>query len=160
MLVEVEVFCWRLVYWWSTMLYVLVRVSYKYTSKTPWFWQKLKKSWFCIFVYVCFLFCYFLFIFCLTVVKTSSSLSGPQLRLGCVCVCVCFQWFEVRGGCSFCWYWWNCGPITVIYIQMIYCTSISYWDFSPSYHGSYNLERCWRGMLSHLSPSRSCYKYD
>jgi hypothetical protein len=20
------------------------------------------------------------------------------------------QWFEVRGGCTFCWYWWNCWP--------------------------------------------------
>ena len=20
------------------------------------------------------------------------------------------QWFEVRGDCSFCWYWWNCWP--------------------------------------------------
>ena len=21
-----------------------------------------------------------------------------------------FQWFEVRGDCSGCWYWWNCWP--------------------------------------------------
>ena len=20
------------------------------------------------------------------------------------------QWFDVRGDCSFCWYWWNCWP--------------------------------------------------
>ena len=22
----------------------------------------------------------------------------------------CVQWFEVRGDCSCCWYWWNCCP--------------------------------------------------
>ena len=22
----------------------------------------------------------------------------------------CVQWVKVRGGCLFCWYWWNCWP--------------------------------------------------
>jgi len=25
-------------------------------------------------------------------------------------VFVCIWWFEVRVGCSFCWYWWNSRP--------------------------------------------------
>jgi len=26
-----------------------------------------------------------------------------------ICPCLIYvQWFEVRGGSSFCWYWWNC----------------------------------------------------
>jgi hypothetical protein len=26
-------------------------------------------------------------------------------------------WFEVRGDCSFCWYWWNCGPSLFIIVR-------------------------------------------
>jgi len=27
-----------------------------------------------------------------------------------VLVFIVFSDFEVRGGCLFCWYWWNCWP--------------------------------------------------
>ena len=32
-----------------------------------------------------------------------SACSNPEPGFGWVFF---FQWFEVRGGCSFCWYWW------------------------------------------------------
>jgi len=31
-----------------------------------------------------------------------------------ICRGLCYvQWFEVRGYCLFCWYWWNCWPSLV-----------------------------------------------
>jgi len=33
---------------------------------------------------------------------------GLGLSMLYVFVFFCVQWFDVRGGCSFCWYWWSC----------------------------------------------------
>ena len=33
---------------------------------------------------------------------------GPGFPTSYVMVFLCVQWVEVRGDCSFCWYWWHC----------------------------------------------------
>jgi len=33
---------------------------------------------------------------------------GTWLTSAYAMVFLCVQWFEVRGSCSFCWYWWIC----------------------------------------------------
>ena len=35
---------------------------------------------------------------------------GPAFQTSYVVIFVCVQWVKVRGGWSFCWYWWNCKP--------------------------------------------------
>jgi hypothetical protein len=71
------------------------------------------KKYIYIFVYIC-------FVVCLPIIR------GRGLESHWLVLCVsqiltwisyvkcrsffCVQWFEVRGGCSFCWYWWNCWP--------------------------------------------------
>ena len=34
--------------------------------------------------------------------------SGPGFPMLYVVVLFYVQWFEIKGDCSFCWYWWNC----------------------------------------------------
>ena len=36
--------------------------------------------------------------------------SGPGFVTLYVVIFFMFNCFEVRGGCTFCWYWWNCWP--------------------------------------------------
>jgi len=40
----------------------------------------------------------------------SRSKPEPGFPTSYVVVCFMFKWVEVRGHCSFCWYWWNCWP--------------------------------------------------
>ena len=44
----------------------------------------------------------------------SKSVSRSTRSHCCVCRDLFYlRWFEVKGGCSFCWYWWNWWPSLV-----------------------------------------------
>jgi len=40
----------------------------------------------------------------------ACSKTGPRFPTSNVIVNFCVLFIKVRGGCSFCWYWWNCCP--------------------------------------------------
>ena len=50
--------------------------------------------------------------------QTRSAFLTPNVFVFlCFVVVIVFLWFEVRGDCSFCWYWWNCGPSLFIIVR-------------------------------------------
>jgi len=47
----------------------------------------------------------------------------------------CVQWFEARGGFSFCWYWWNCWPALFKHsFHNDICKAIMFLFFSKKKH--------------------------
>ena len=62
---------------------------------------------------VCTSFCYHLYIFVLPFQETQLSRGKGGQNGSWISKCICrglfyVQWLEVKGHCTFCWYWWSC----------------------------------------------------